>query len=266
MCLHGIHLSRVAVARGRLKTEGEKFHMKNLKTNSRITAGVAGLAGVLFASAASAHVSFNAGGALPIAGKSWVGTLNVPHGCEAGGEHFDTDRIEVEIPATFTGVRPAHSTFGKAAVTATAEVVSKLTWTQAPADVQSGDTHFYQVTFRGTLPTTAFTTLEFRTVQYCDGDAASMAWEGADVPKLRVLPARMPGWNQYTIPAGVNLSTADVKAYFADAEIVWAGSRAYSPNAETTAQLGRKSGVTALVTSTGTDVVLNAGAVIWVRY
>jgi uncharacterized protein YcnI len=254
------------IARAEFNLSRARFFMKTVKTFRKSLVFALGVTAFLATVAADAHVSFLTGGALPFAGKSWVGTLNLPHGCEAGGNNYDTERVEVEIPAAFTGVRPAHSTFGKASVTAAGGVVSKLTWTQAPADVQSADTHFYQVTFRGTLPATAFTTLQFRTVQFCDNDAASIAWEGADVPKLRVLPARTPGWNKYTIPAGVSLTTADVKAFFADALVVWFGNKAYSPNAETTAQIGRKAGVTSLVTATGTDVVLNAGDEIWVRY
>lgn len=219
----------------------------------------------LVTATAEAHVSF-AAGAVPVAGKSYVATLNVPHGCTVGATHLDNERVEVEIPATFTGVRPAHSPLGKAAVTLSdAGAVTRITWTQAAADVQAEDTHFYPLTLRGTLPNAPFTAIEFRTVQYCPG-GSSVAWEGADVPKLRILPARTPGWNSYTIPAGVSLTSADVKAFFADALIVWSGSKAYSVNTETTAQIGRTAGVSALVTATATDVVLNPGDAIWVRY
>lgn len=234
----------------------------------------AGLLGLALSTAVEAHVSFASGTAypLPIAGKSWVGTLNVPHGCadDATGAGYDNERVEVEIPATFTGVRPSHSAGLRASVTKVTEGavtrVSKVTWTQASTDLQESDTHYYPLVVRGTLPNAPFTALEFRTVQYCNNGTLTDVWEGVDVPKVRVLPARTPGWNQYTIPAGVSLTTADVKAFFADAQIVWAGNKGYSVNAETQAQIGRTAGKTALVTSTNTDVVLNPGDVIWVRY
>lgn len=228
------------------------------------TAVAAGVAGMILSTVAEAHVSF-AAGAVPYAGKSWIGAVNVPHGCSAGGASFDTRKVEIEIPAAFTGVRPSHSTLGTAAVTLDGAVVTKLTWTQADSAVQAEDTHFYQLPLRGSLPATPFTTLEFRTLQTCS-DGTVVAWEGADVPKLRLLPARTPGWNQYTIPTGVSLTSADVKAYFSDAQIVWFGQKGYSPNTETTAQIGRTSGASALVTAVDTDVVLTAGDVIWVRY
>lgn len=228
------------------------------------TAITTGVVGLTLSSVAEAHVSF-AAGAVPFAGKSWTGAVNVPHGCSAGGASFDTKKVDVEIPAAFTGVRPSHSTLGNASVTKDGAVVTKLTWTQAESAVQADDTHFYQLTLRGTLPTAPFTVLEFRTVQTCS-DGSVVAWEGADVPKLRLLPGRTPGWNQYTLPAGVSLTTGDVKTYFSDAVIVWSGLKGFSPNAETAAQISRTEGASALVTETSTDVVLNAGDVIWVRY
>lgn len=228
----------------------------------------AAVAGVAFVATAEAHITFASGLGVPppIANTNWVGTVNVPHGCsDELGAGLDSERVEVEIPAAFTGVRPVHSTFGKASVTAADGVVSKLTWTQAEGDVQPADTHLYQLPVRGRLPNAPFTTLEFRIVQFC-ANGTTGVWEGVDAAKVRVLPARNPGWNQYTIPTGVNLTSADVPNFFGDAQIVWLGLKGYSRNTETQAQIGRTSGASALVTGTATDVVLPAGSVIWVRY
>ena len=65
---------------------------------------------------------------------------------------------------------------------------------------------------------------------------------GEPAPALTVLPARQPGWNKYTVPVAV----ADLKPLFADAQIVWKDSAAYSANANTVAQIAGTAGVIVL--------------------
>lgn len=201
-------------------------------------------------SLAEAHVTFVANNAY--AGKSYVATLNTFHGCEdANATEYDTVKIEVTIPAGFTAVRPADATFGPASVEKdTNGNVTKLIWTKtAPALTE--DANFQQVTFRGTLPNEALTTLTFPTTQTCAGDTTK-TWIGADAPKLRVLSVRTPGWNKYT--AQQNIDEATLKAFFTDAHIVWSSGAAYSINPE----------IMKLVTNPLTAIP--QGGVYWVKY
>ena len=211
------------------------------------------MAGLLCALAQTihAHVSFVANNAY--AGKSYVATANIPHGCsDIDGVHYDTLKIEIAIPPEFTAVRPADSAFGPATIEtdAVTGAVTKLIWTKAAAELPV-DTHFVQVTFRGTLPNTPLTTLELETTQTCGG-GTTKTWGGVDVPKLKVLPARAPGWNKYT--AQGNIDATMLSTYFGDAEIVWYGAAAYSPNPITDG----------LITNKLTDIPL--GGEFWVKY
>lgn len=209
-------------------------------------------AAILFASmhAADAHVSFVANNAY--AGKSYIATANIPHGCsDTNGTQYDTVKVEISIPAGFTGVRPQDSGFGPAAVEKDASgKVTKLIWTKSAAALPE-DTHFYQLSFRGTLPNTPLQSLEFVTKQTCSGNTTK-TWEGADVPALRILPARASGWNKYTAQTTINEVT--IKAFFADAHIVWSNGAAYSANTVTAG----------LITNKLTTIPL--GAEFWVKY
>lgn len=202
-----------------------------------------------------AHTSFVVNATnLPFAGKSYTATMNVGHGCEdeTTGTHYDTEILEVEIPATFTKVRPMDATWGTAAVeTDIAGNVTKLIWTRTLA-AHAEDTHLYQVSFKGSLPNAPLTTLEFVATQRCNGDTIATVWEGADVPTLKLLPARLPGWNQYTAQADIDEAT--IKSFFADALIVWSNNAAYSANPHTAE----------LITNPLTAIPL--GAVFWVKY
>lgn len=213
------------------------------------------VAGSVFAQSAHAHVSFVAN--VPYAGKSYVATLNVPHGCEdSSAKLYDSSKIEVTIPAGFTGVRPSPSTFGKASVVKDAQGnVTKLVWTKAEADKLADDSQFYQITFRGTLPNAPFTALAFDTVQTCEG-GLTQAWTGVNVPTLRVLPGRTVGWNKFTVPTALDLTGAG-KNFFTDAAIVWKGKEGYSANSNTFD----------LIKKNATELkLIPANSDIWVKY
>ena len=220
--------------------------MKRQATRIAMTAAML----LSIAHVADAHVSFVANNAY--AGKSYVATANIPHGCEDSSlAKYDTIKIEITIPAGFTAVRPADAAFGPATIEKDGSGnVTKLIWTKAAAAL-TDDTHLYQVTFRGTLPNTPLQSLDFVTKQTCSGNTTK-TWEGVDAPKLPVLPARAPGWNKYT--AQENIDEATIKAFFADAYIVWSNGAAYSANAVTAG----------LITNKLTAIPL--GAQFWVKY
>jgi hypothetical protein len=194
---------------------------------------------------------------VPVAGKTYTGTLNAGHGCEVAVVNstaikYDTERLEVVIPAGVTGVRPMDATWGKATVEKdlVSGNVTKIIWTNA--NVHTEDSNLYQATFRATLPDAPMTILAFDVLQVCDSGNATAAWAGKDAAKLYVQPARKPGWNKYT--AQVAIESATFPNFFADAQIVWAGGAAYSPNAETTK----------LITNALTTIP--AGLEFWVKY
>lgn len=203
---------------------------------------------------AEAHTSFvitatsNA-----FAGKSYTATLNLSHGCEdSGGVKYDTERLEVEIPADVTSVRPMDAAWATAAVEKDGTgAVTKLIWTRTTT-AHAEDSHLYRVQFLGKLPNAPLTTLAFRAVQYCNNSTLETAWEGAEAPTLKLLPTRAPGWNKYTAQA--DMDEAAIKAFFADAYIVWSGDAAYSANP-----------VTAGLISTPLTTI-PTGAEFWVKY
>ena len=200
---------------------------------------------IVLLSNAHAHVSFVSNNAYP--GKSYIATAVIPHGCEdLNAVKHDTIEIAISIPAGFTGVRPADSTFGPATVEKDVDGnVTRLIWTKAAAAL------FIQVSFRGTLPNAPLTTLELETTQTCEGNTTK-TWSGVDAPKLRILPARAPGWNKYTAQSAIDASM--LNSFFSDAQIVWSDNAAYSANPVTDSLITNK---------------LNAipqGAVYWVKY
>jgi periplasmic copper chaperone A len=199
---------------------------------------------------AQAHVSFVADNAY--AGKSYIATATIPHGCEdLVGNKYDTLKIEISIPPEFTGVRPADSAFGRASVEKDIDGnVTKLIWTKSAPELIE-DSNFIQVSFRGTLPNAPLTTLELETTQTCAG-ATTKTWSGLDAPKLNILPARAPGWNKYTAQSPID--AAMLNTFFKDAAIVWYGSAAYSANPVTNGLISNKL----------TDIPL--GADFWVKY
>lgn len=197
-------------------------------------------------------------------------TFAVGHGCE----NADTVKVVIDIPAAVTTVRAIPSDFGKVTVNrdATNKVVS-VTWEKpATAEVLQSDDNFYKFGLRVKVPNAPFTPLYFPAHQTCkkaDGTllpvvdwAAQTMDEGHGMgplpaPVVAIMPPRTPGWNKYTVP--VALTAMNLSQLFADAEIVWKGSAAYSANAATVEQIKATPGVTQLS-------ALAAGDEIWVKY
>lgn len=228
-------------------------------------------AAVLVGSEARAHISVASG--VGFADATTEVTFGVGHGCN---DH-DTYKVVIEIPAGVTGLRTLTSDFGPATVEKDAAGnVTKVTWQKPLANLLPADTAYYKLVARMKLPNKPFSTLYFPIHQTCRDMAGAeevVDWVGlptdAPVPDggaerepaaaLRIVPPRVPGWNKYTLPAGVNIAAVDLPIYFVNALIVWKGTAAYSPNANIAARVGTTSGVTALTS-------LAAGDEVWVRF
>lgn len=216
---------------------------------------------VVTAGVASAHVSISSGPAQ--ATKSQKITLGVGHGCEGS----DTISIRVEIPAGISSVRALPSDAFKPTIEGTAAAVTAIVWTKPVADVLESDYGYYELTFRARVGDVPFTKIFFRVFQTCRtaaGDTLTADWialpgeTGDPAPSLTVVPARVSGWNKYTLATGV--TAADLPTYFADAQIVWSGTKAYSSNANTMTLIGATPGISVL------NENLAAAQEIWVKY
>lgn len=224
---------------------------------SAALAGIVALASAI----AEAHVSITSGPAF--ANTSQEVAFGVGHGCEQA----DTYRVQVEIPAGVSSIRPETSDFGQVDVeTDAAGAVVSVTWTKADSSVLKADSQYYKLLLRLKAPDQPFTTVYFPTRQTCrsaDGTEKVVDWVGLDesdssvepAPALRVVPARFPGWNKFTAATSVD----DLKDFFGDAEIVWVGSKAYSINPTTTELIAATDGVSPLTS-------IAAGESIWVKY
>ncbi len=212
---------------------------------------------------AVAHISATSPG---FAGTTQEIVLGVGHGCEA----FDTTSIKTTLPAGLSGVRVLNSEFGRATVETNATgQPTAVTWTKDDADINPGDTHYYKLGIRARLPNAPFTTLYFPTVQTCklpDGGTLTSLWtntsgvppdagEPEEAPATRLLPARRAGWNKYTVPVAIE----NLLVFFSDAQIVWRGNQAFSPNPAITELISGTAGVNALTS-------LQANDEIWVKY
>jgi uncharacterized protein YcnI len=231
----------------------------------RTVAALLAVTGVFLVPAlAHAHLSVPSGPGFANTTQEIV--FGVGHGC-AGA---DTYTVKMEIPAGVTSVRPVRSDFGKVSVEKNAEGdVIAVIWQKAEADLLEGDISYYKLAVRLKLPNQPFTTLYFPTHQTCkaaDGTLTTTHWIGTPAnsggseppepaPALQVLPARKAGWNRFTVPAAIT----DLNLFFGDAQIVWKGSAAFSPNPATMEMVNATSGVTALT-------ALQANDEIWVRY
>ena len=266
-------------------------------TNRFIRTALAAAMGTL-AFTAQAHVGVvNTMTPYAVAGKTYELVLAVPHGCAVPNTspavEADTYKVEVSIPAGFTGVRPiVDGVFGKPVLTKDAAgAVTKITYTKDSKYDSSADDQTYRIGLRSTAPNAPFTTSQFNVIQYCKNPAG-----GADLftdwanytssgvtsnqsPKVKIFPARVPGWNKYNLAATNEKHTlADVKAlltdYFADAQIVWlaagtnTGKGAYSVNTNTAAKIKALVAKDATVyeLSSKTDVMIHATDNIWVKY
>lgn len=221
---------------------------------------------LLLNATAHAHPSVVSGPGVANATQEVV--FGVGHGC-AGA---DTYRVKVNIPAGITSVRPMTSDFGKASVEKDAAgLITAVVWQKADADALESDTAYYKLVIRMKLPDKPFTTIYFAVQQTCraaDGALTVVDWVGLPstpmpdggpeiepASPLLVLPARLPGWNKYSVAEAI----PDLSAFFKDAQIVWKGTAAYSSNAATVDLIKATPGVTGLT-------ALAAADVIWVKY
>ncbi len=230
-----------------------------MKRQGKILLGIG--AGLLVATGARAHVDMVSTRGVANASQEIV--FGIGHGCDGK----DTYKVTIDIPAGVTSVRPMRSDFGPVTVTKDGQNnVTSVTWQKADADLHGDDLAYYKLTIRMRPPNAPFTQLAFPAHQTCkdaQGNLTIVHWSalpgtdaGADepAPVLKIMPARRPGWNKYTVPADVK----DLKV-FDDALIVWKGTSAYSGNPNTVAQIKAEAGVTELTE-------LKAGDEIWVKY
>lgn len=223
-------------------------------------------------SLASAHITIASGPA--IANKSGQKiTFAVNHGCtDKDNNKLDTLSIQVDIPTGIdpTSVRPMPSDFAATPVVSrTGTSVTSIKWSRDPVDLQSDDLAYYEITLRLKVADVPFTRIPFVITQVCRphggtaDDDVTVVWTGPSTnpepsPQLVVVPAHSPGWNKLVLTAPV--AAADLGAYFGDAQIVWKGTAAFSPNATVAALIAGTAGATVLSTA------LAAGDEIWVKY
>jgi uncharacterized protein YcnI len=215
---------------------------------------------------AHAHVSITSGPGF--ANTTQEVTFGVGHGC-AGA---DTYKVRVEIPADVLSVRALRSDFGKPTVEKDAAgTITAVSWQKPDADALESDLAYYKLVIRLKVPDKPFTTYYFKTQQTCraaDGTLTTVAWamlptdpvlDGGAVdepaPALVVMPPRRPGWNKYVVPSAVS----DLASVFADAQILWKGTAAYSASPTTKDLIAATPGVTALTSLAANDEV-------WVKY
>ena len=235
--------------------------MKSTERVRRLGGVLLAVAAWLTPAVALGHVSIASGPAF--ADASGVVVFAVGHGC-AG---HDTSRVDIEIPAGVTSVRPEAGGFGQVDVTTDdAGTIVMVSFQKPDAAVLDADTQFYELKLRLKAPNAPFTTVHFPTHQTCgasDGTTEVVDWVALDesdpdvepAPALHVLPARFPGWNKFAVPRAVT----ELDAFFPDAQIVWQGSAAYSVNPTTVELIRGTDGVSLLE-------ALAAGSDIWVRY
>jgi len=216
------------------------------------------------AALAVAHIGTNA----PVFANS---TQEVVFTVGHGKDNADTSTVRVQVPAGVTAVRALRSDFGKPTIERdlTGEV-SAVTWTKPDGDLLDSDYGYYKLTLRARMPNAPFTTLHFLTTQtakFLDGGTTTYKWFATtpaevdldagieEAPAVRLLPARRPGWNKYTVPVAI----PTLSQFFGDAVIVWKGTAAYSANPATAEQITMTSGVSTLTS-------LSANDEIWVKY
>jgi uncharacterized protein YcnI len=221
-------------------------------------------AGVFFTTRADAHIEVASG--VATANSTNVVTFGVGHGC--AGQ--DTYRVTIDIPAGVTSVRPMRSDFGTPSVQKdNTGAVTSVSWQKPDTEALDTDFAYYTLVVRLKVPDQPFSTLYFVAHQTCraaDGTLTTVDW--ADTPStppdagtgepaaaLKLVPARLPGWNKYTVAAAMT----DLSVFFKDAQIVWQGTAAFSANPNIMSLIMNTSGVSALS-------ALSAGDEIWVKY
>jgi periplasmic copper chaperone A len=211
----------------------------------------------LLSGTAYAHISVQGTGT---ANATQVVKFSVGHGCEGA----DTVKVTFAIPAGVTSVRPqANGVFTPSVVKDGSGAVTNVVFTKTAAE--PADTSFYELAIRLKTPDAPFTTVLLPATQVCRNASnveTTVEWAAATetengpepAPALFLLPAHKAGWNKFTVPVALtDLSVFD------DAQIVWAGTAAYSSNPVTKDLIGKEAGTTALTT-------IAAGTEIWVKY
>jgi uncharacterized protein YcnI len=201
----------------------------------------------LITAAAQAHVGIVAGP--HFSNTTSIVELSIPHGCtdEVSGAE-DTIRIVAKVPSSITSVHAIDAVFGQATAVEADQGYNEITWVKTAGTERDSDTQYYTVSFRGKLPDAIFSTVFIPVTQYCLNDndqEISVSWDtetgnhdhgssgtANPAPSLMVMPARAPGWNQYTTGADQHLHDMSI---FDDAEIVWWNDEAYSSNSVTQA-------------------------------
>lgn len=217
---------------------------------------------------ASAHVSLTSGPAQ--ANKSQIISFGVGHGCtDTAGKHIDTVKVTVQIPAGVTSVRGIRSDFGNPTYTKSGANITAITWTKPAGDLLEADDSYYEVKLRAKTPDAPFTKLQWNVIQTCEDSTTHaqivVPWDqpegsttGEPAAIQMIVPARTStGWQKFTM--GRALTIEEIATYFGDAQIVWRGNAAYSPNANTMSQIAVTAGVTALGSVAANDEL-------WVRY
>lgn len=223
-------------------------------------------------SLAAAHITIASGPA--IANKSGQKvTFAINHGCtDANNNKLDTLSIQVDIPAGIdpTSVRPMPSDLAATpAITRNGANVTSIKWSRNPADLQSADLAYYEITLRLKVMDVPFTKIPFVITQVCrpqggmPADDVTVVWTGPSSnpepsPLLVVVPPHSPGWNKLVLTTAV--AVADFGSYFGDAQIVWKGTAAFSPNATVASLIAKTAGAATLATD------LQTGDEIWVKY
>jgi uncharacterized protein YcnI len=232
-------------------------------------AWTAALAVVLCEAPAWAHIVAET--APVFANTTSVIAFAIEHGCSG----HDTVALKADIPSGITGARAMFSDFGKPSATVdNTNNPTSFTWRKPDADfldalgsTGTNDYAYYQIALRFKTPNQPFTTLLVPFHQTCkdpgSGTETVVDWtdtsSGATNPPpgIKLYPPRVAGWNKFTVPAA--MTSADLTAWFSDAQIVWKGNAAFSANPNIAAQIGSTSGVTTLTS-------LSANDEIWVKY
>ena len=264
------------------------------------------VSGLTLAGSAFAHVGVM-NNTLPIsaAGQAGFTVANttseivfvVGHGCNAEAvptppANLDTTKIQITVPAaivTATGaasVRPSNQgEFGNVQRETLSDGSIKFTWSKVAAPTAEDD-QFYKVSIRLKTPANTSATdvaikkYQFLATQVCAVPNSSdyvLDWGTANSPTLLSFPEKRKGFNKYTLDAstlsdftvtGSGTKASKLKSYFGDAAIVWAGKRAYSPNANTAAKIDALATKDFTYSNLGTEtgVSLAVDETIWVKY
>lgn len=240
----------------------------------QLSAAALAATSLFVAAVASAHVSANT--PVAVANVSQEVTFQIGHGCGIPNvtpeTNTDTTSLTVDIPAGVTSVRAVSSTdFPNLSLAKDgAGNVTSITWAKVPGTELAADTNFYKLTLRAKVPNVPFTKIYFKAHQKCKAPGKDAEWirtatenpDAEDAAVVAVLPPKTPGWNKYTVPVAI----ADIGAacpavpnatcgFFKDAQIVWKGSAAYSPNAVIAEQIKGETGVTELKSLAANDEI-----------